>query len=218
MKTKIKILLAVLLISTQVSNTFAVTQVGTGSVSGTWAFNANIMWNDLLPGTASGSVTWIIVKARVIPILNMVISTWTIDLWNINYLTSTTWSLNIEIGTNANNGVTVSVKSWSGGLYNTSNSGAIINNLSADGVAEDYTFASSLSGASDSTVAGYTQTSNLNTQINSNSGYTIYTTNDPEQSSTWVNDITFSVGAKSNIQTPSGDYKDILTFTVIGNF
>lgn len=50
------------------------------------------------------------------------------------------------------------------------------------------------------------------------------TTNHPVYSSTkpqpltGVDDITFSVSAQPNAQTPAGDYRDVIAITITGNF
>ena len=83
-KTKIKKVLALMVVSsliiTQFSNAYAAVQIGTGSVDWTSSFDANIMWDENFPGTASGAVSNILIKARVLPILDMTVSTWAIDL------------------------------------------------------------------------------------------------------------------------------------------
>nr|MDD3720337.1 hypothetical protein [Candidatus Gracilibacteria bacterium] len=218
-KTNIKKILAILTIVTLgINSTYAATQIGTGSVSGTSAFDSAIIWNDLIPGSATGTVSGIVVTATVLPTLNMVISTGAINLGILNASTYSSGSLSIEVGTNAANGVTITAKSSTGGLRSASN-GSIINNLTTDGLAESYKFSSALGAASDSSVAGYTQTANLDSEVNnSSSGFTLYTTNKPEASS-GVNDVVFNVSAKIDQQTPAAsDYQDTITITVVGNF
>jgi hypothetical protein len=147
----------------------------------------------------------------------MVISTWAINLWTLNASAYSTWSLDIEIGTNAANGVTISAKSGSGWLRSVAN-WSIINNLTADWLAESYIFSSALNAASDSSVAWYTHTAALSTEISDTTSKTLYSSNKPESSS-WVNDLTFSVSAKIDQQTPAGtDYQDTVTITVVWNF
>nr|MDD3720336.1 hypothetical protein [Candidatus Gracilibacteria bacterium] len=218
-KTNIKKILAILTIVTLgVNSTYAATQIGTGSVSGTSAFDSAIIWNDLIPGSATGTVSGIVVTATVLPTLNMVISTGAINLGILNASSYSSGSLSIEVGTNAANGVTVSATSGTGGLRSASN-GSIINNSTTDGLAESYKFSSALEAASDSSITGYTQTANLDTEVNnSSSGFILYTTNKPEASS-GVNDVVFSVSAKIDQQTPAAnDYQDTVTITVVGNF
>ena len=81
--TKIKKVLSIVamgaLIVTNLSGAFAA-QIGTGSVVGDSWFDAAIIWDDNLPGFATGSVTGIVVTADITPTLTMTISTWAIDL------------------------------------------------------------------------------------------------------------------------------------------
>ena len=198
-------------------SSYAATQIWTGSVSGTWAFNSAIMWDGALPWTASGTVSWITVTANVTPTLNMALSASSLGLWTLNSSTYSTWTLYLEVWTNAVSWVSVSVKSNSGWLTNTATWTTQINNLVADWIAESYIFTSALSWALDSTVSWYTRSSSLSTEISSNASNTIYTTNKPEQT-TWVNDVKFDVSAKISAETPAWNYADNLSFTVSGNF
>ena len=61
------------------NNTFAAV-IGTGSVAGTSSFDSSVNWDDTFPGTATGVVSGIVVTAQVLPTLNMVLSTGSIDL------------------------------------------------------------------------------------------------------------------------------------------
>lgn len=193
--------------------------IGTGSVSGTGAFDSSINWDGAFPGTASGSVTGIIVTASVAPTLTMEISTGSLSLGVLSATTATA-SLSIEVGTNANNGVVVTAQSANGGLTSTTASGIINNDAGTitDGVAESYKFLSATGAASDSTVAGFAITGLQNTEVNTTAAHVIYTTNKPENF-TGVNDITFDVTSSIALTTPAAsDYTDTLTFTVTGNF
>jgi len=221
-KTKIKKVLAVIALwaiaTTNVASVFAA-NIGTGSVSGTTAFDSAVIWDNNFPGTATGTVSGIVVTATIAPTLNMAISTWAISLWSLTSAAYSTGSLNIEIGTNAVNWVNVTAKSSSGWLTNTSDNAIQINSLATDGAADSYIFTSSTWATSDSTAVGYTQTANLSTEITTNTiEHTIYTTNKPEQTSGTIDDITFSVSAKPNAQTAAWNYQDTVTFTVVGNF
>jgi hypothetical protein len=159
-----------------------------------------------------------LITAKVLPTLNMVISTGSIDLGTLNAAAYSTWSLDIEVGTNASNWVTVSATSNAGWL-NSATNGSTINNTTTDWIAESYIFSSALNAASDSSVTWFSQTANLSTEINDNAtAHTLYNTNKPESSS-WVNDVTFFVSAKIDEQTPAGtDYQDTVTLTVVWNF
>jgi hypothetical protein len=152
----------------------------------------------------------------------MVVSTGSINLGTLTAGVESTGALDIEIGTNAANGVTITARSGSGGLTNTSdNTLKIQDNLSGsfdDGVDESYTFAADAK-THDSTVTGFTQSIDyVAVEINNNTTeHTVYSTNKPEQD-LGLNDVSFIVGATSNAQTAAGNYEDTVTFTVTGNF
>ena len=226
-KTKIQKAIAIAWVATiaatsslggMLNNTYA-SVIGTGSVTGTSSFDSPVNWDDTFPGTATGVVTWIVVTAQVLPTLNMVISTGAIDLGTLTAGTPSNGSLDIEIGTNAANGVNITARSGSGWLTNVSNNSLQINNLTTDGIAENYTFAS-IAGTIDSTVTGFSTTGNLAAvEVNNNTTeHTIYTTNAPEQDNAANADVAFTVEAISNAQTAAGNYQDTITFTVTGNF
>lgn len=231
-KTKIqKVFAAIALFAIATTNFSAVsaaTNIGTGSVDGNAAFDTAIVWDDLLPGTASGSVSNILIKARVNPILNMEISAEEIDLGVLLADTASTGSLSIEVGTNAISGLAITARSQSGGLTNTSDNNVQINTLTpaADPVSgESYTWGATINGTDDSSFGTYavenTTGNGLNsaTEITENtSEYNVYTTDKPEAKSVAINDVTFDVSATVKTETPAGDYEDRVTFTVTGNF
>jgi hypothetical protein len=194
-------------------------QIGTGTVVGSGALTAPINWNDtFVSSSASGSINGIVVTGRILPTLNMTISgSGTIALGNLSSTVASTGSVNIEIGTNAINGASVTARSTNAGMTNTSSGSIVINSLSVDGFADSYKFVSSAS-ATDSTAPGFTQTATLNTEVNNNTtNHPVYSCTRP-QPLTGVDDITFSVVAQPNGQTPAGDYQDIVVITVSGNF
>jgi len=218
-KTKIKKAIAVASVASIAAATLGTTfaaNIGTAGVSGTGAFDSNIVWDDTFPGFATGSVSGIVVKAKVDPTLNMTLSTSEIDLGTLVAGVPSNGTLDIEVGTNAVNGVNVTARSSKGGLENTASGAIVINDADADG--EAYTFASS-ANAIDSTVSGFATTGDLTAlEVNDNvTEHTIYTTNKPERD-LGVNDVTFTVSATATAQTPAGDYEDTITFTVTGNF
>lgn len=217
-KTNIKKILAVLTIATFAINSTYAAQIGTWSVTGTNTFDSAVIWDDLMPWLATGSVSWILITANILPTLNMVISTGAIDLWTLNAATYSTWSLDIEVGTNAANWVNVSATSGTGWLKSATN-WSIINNQVADWLAESYMFSSALNAASDSSITWFTQSATLSTEVSDAvTAHTLYTTNKPESSS-WVNDVTFFVSAKIDEQTPAwSDYQDTVTISVTWNF
>ncbi len=194
-------------------------QIGTGTVVGSGALTSPINWNDTFVGSsASGTINGIVVTARVLPTLNMTISgSGTIALGNLSSATASTGSVSIELGTNAINGASVTARSTNAGLTNNSSGAVVINSLAVDGFADSYRFVS-LANATDSTAPGFTQSGTLNTEVNSSvTNYTLYTSTRP-QPLTGVDDITFSVSAQPNAQTPAGDYQDVVVVTVTGNF
>jgi len=226
-KTKIKKAIALAGIATiaaasslggALDNAFAA-NIGTGSVTGQPAFDSAVVWDDLFPGTATGTVSNIVVTAQVLPTLNMVLSTGAIDLGTLTAGVAATGTLDIEIGTNAAAGVSITARSGSGGLTNTTDNALQINSLVTDGTAESFTYGST-AGVIDSTVTGFATTGNLTTtEVNDNTTeHTIYTTNKPEQDNATDVDVVFSVATTSNAQTAAGNYEDTITFTVTGNF
>ncbi len=224
-KTKIKKAMAVtgisaITIATLGASAFAAQQIGTGSVTWTTSFDSPINWDWTYGNTAnaSGSVANILVTASVDPTLNMEISTGTLNLGTLVAWTESTGSVNIEIGTNAANWASITARSQSGWLTNTSDNSIQINDLTADGVAESYKFYSQTWATADSTVTWFSQTANANTEVDDNTTeHVIYTSNKP-QAKDWVNDVVFTVWATANAQTPAGNYEDHITFTVTGNF
>jgi len=197
---------------------FAAVQVGTGSVVGTWSFDSPIMWDETFgnAGNASGSVSNIKVIAIVQPSLNMQISTGLLNLWVLIPSVASQASLQIEVGTNAAGGVTVTARSQRGGLYNTG-ADSYINDLTTDGVAESYKFLSS-AWPNDSSFSTYSKTANLDSEVDdTTTDHVVMTTNKPERTEN-VDDVTFTVEATITDETPAGEYDDYITFTVSGNF
>lgn len=104
------VLAAGMVVST--ASTFAATTIGSGSVVGSGALTSNVVWNDTLPGTATGTINGIVIKARVLPVLNMVVTgSGVIDLGNLTSTATSSGSVNIELGTNAVNGASVTARS-----------------------------------------------------------------------------------------------------------
>lgn len=196
----------------------AATQIGTGSVTGSGAFDTAIMWDDNFPGTASGAVSNVKVKARVNPSLNMSISAEEIDLGTLVAGVASTGSLFLEIGTNAKSGVSITARSQSGGLTNTGDAAIQINDLVADGVAESYTWESTPNAVDDSSSPAFAATGLAALEVNDDTTeHTIYNTNKSEATNL-EDDVEFVVSATSEAETPAGDYEDHITFTVTGNF
>lgn len=207
------------LVTSGLGTAFAATQIGTGSVTGTGAFNTSIMWNDTYTAaSASGSISGIKVLAKVLPTLTMEISTGTIDLGNLTATVASSGTLDIEIGTNAKNGVSITARSGSGWLTKTDDNAVQINNLTTDGVAESYAFSSTPNATDDSNAPAFSASGLSSTQVNNNTTeHTVYSTNKPENKNL-VDDLNFKVTATSTAETPAGNYQDTITFTVTGNF
>lgn len=216
-KTKIKKVIAIASIAalslTTMGSTFAA-NIGTASISG--GATSNVVWDDSFPGTATGTVSDVVITAKVLPTLNMVISTGSIDLGTLLSGVESTGGLDIEVGTNAANGVTITARSGSGGLTNTTDGTTKIISTNAG---ESYTYASTAQ-AHDSSVTGFVQSSNYSAVevVNNTTEHTIYSTNKPEKDDATNSDVTFTVAATTTAETAAGDYQDTVTFTVTGNF
>jgi hypothetical protein len=198
----------------------AATNIGTGSVVGSGTLTSSVVWNDTFPGTATGTVNWLVIKAKVKPSLNMVITgSGIIDLGIIDPSTYSSGSVNIEIGTNARNGASVTAKSTNGWLKNLSDATQFINSLTTDSLADNYQFSSAWVAAHDSAFSTFTQSFMTWTEVNNTTtAHPIYTSNKPQALSTGTDDFKFTVSAKPNAQTPAGDYTDVVVLTVTGNF
>lgn len=217
-KTSTKKALAFLTIAALSVNSAYATQVWTWSVTWTTSYDSIIDWDWSSPWSATGSVSGIAITASVLPILNMVISTGSINLGTLSSSTYSSWSLDIEIGTNAGMWVNVTAISGTGWLRSIAN-WSIINSLVDDWITESYIFSSALNAIPDSSITWYSQVANLNTEVTDNTtSHTLYQTTKPETSD-WLNDVTFYVSAKVNEQTPAGsDYQDNVIITVVWNF
>ena len=194
------------------------TQIGTGSVVGDPSFDTPIIWDNNFPWTASGSVEDILIKARVLPSLNMEISDEEIDLGVLLPWVTASESLAIEIGTNAVNGVIITARSQSGWLTNVADNTIQINDLFADGVQESYTWASTPNATDDSSYWDFTASGLTELEVNdTTTEHVVYDTNRPEATD-GLNDVIFTVTATAEAETPAGDYEDRVTFTVTGSF
>lgn len=220
-KTKIKKAAAIMAVATISATTlagaYAATKIGDATVTGNSALNQDIMWDDNMPGTATGTVSGIKVTARILPTLNMSISADEIALGDLTPDVESSGSVNLEIGTNAVNGVKITARSGSGGLTNTSDNNIQLNDKTDDGNAESYKFSST--HTVDSTVTGFVSDGDLSaTEVDDNTTeHQIYHTNKPEITD-GANDVTFTVATKANAQSTAGNYEDNITFTVVGNF
>lgn len=194
------------LISLSLSSIANASIIGTGTVTGSGALSGSVIWNDVFPGTATGIINGIQIRARVLPTLNFVVSTGILDLGNLSSAAYSTGSLTIELGTNAVNGASITARSISGGLINTTSGSTMINDLITDGIADSYRFAAAIEAAADSVVAGFAQTFPLSAGVevnNTTTSHTIYTSNKPQSQSSGIanDDLRFYVSAKVDAQT-----------------
>ena len=142
-----------------------------------------------------------------------------IELGLLSDTAYSTGTVSVEIGTNAVNGASVTAKSTNGGLKNATNATVFINSLTADEVADSYKFSSALNAADDSSYTSFTQASSLNAEVNdTTTNHILYTSNKPQVLSPTSDDFYFNVAAKPSIETPAGDYSDVVVLTVTGNF
>lgn len=216
-KNLIKAIIFIKIFSILIYPTFA-TIIWTGTVTGSGGLTTSIIWNNTFPGSAYGTINGIVVTARILPVLNMVISgSGIIDLGDMSSTKIWSWSVDIEIGTNANNGASVTARSQWGWMANLTNSAIKINNSNTDGFIDSYRFVTSILASSDSTAPWFVQSGSLDMEINSTTAVTIYSSNKP-QNLVWLDDFRFSILAQPNIQTPAWDYTDKIILTVTWNF
>ena len=70
-----KLLSGVLAAGMMVSaSSYAATNIGTGTVTGSGGLTSSVVWDDNFPGTATGVINGLVVQAIVLPVLNMEIS------------------------------------------------------------------------------------------------------------------------------------------------
>jgi hypothetical protein len=83
----------------------AATQIGTGSVVGSGGLTSPVNWNNTYTAnSATGTINGLIVRARIRPVLNMVVTgSGEINLGDLSDTAYSSGSVNIEIGTNAVN-------------------------------------------------------------------------------------------------------------------
>lgn len=198
------------------------TTIGTGSVVGSGALTSNVDWNDTYTSnSATGTVNGIVVTAKVKPSLNMVITgSGVIDLGEVDPTAYSSGSVDIEVGTNAINGASVTARSTNGGLQNASDATQFINSATtvADPVADSYMYSSAIVGAVDSAFTTFTQSAMAAVEVDDNTtAHPIYTSSKP-QALNGTDDFSFTVAAQPDAQTPAGEYNDVVVLTVTGNF
>lgn len=203
---------------TLISGVSAASIIGSGSVVGSGGLTSDVTWDDAFPGTATGTVNGLTVRAKIQPELSMVITgSGVMDLGTLSSASYSTGTVSVEIGTNAVNGAVVTAKSTKGGLQNMSDSGQVLNSLNADGSVDSYRFTSAIQAITDSTITGFVQAASLDAEVNSTAENVLYTSNKP-QALNGTDDFTFSVSAKPNAQSPAGNYEDVVALSVVGSF
>ncbi len=200
------------------NSTYALS-IGSGTVQWSGGLNTNINWNGTFwASSASGTINGIIIRWRIQPILNMRISgSGIIDLWNMSNSIDSSWSVDIEIWTNAINWASVTAASANAWMINSLTWSHVINALSLDGFVDSYRFISSIIGVSDSTAPWFIQGATYSGEIINTLPVTLYTSNKP-QNLTNTDDFRLTIISKPNIQTPAWDYFDKVVITVTGNF
>lgn len=219
--TKIKKIAASAVLATMLATTVSgasATDIGTGSVTGNATLDSTIIWNDTFGaiGNATSEVTGIKVTATVAPTMNVSFSTDEIALGLLTPGVESTWTLNIEVGTNAVDGTQITLRSENGGLQHSSN-GDLINDDDSDG--ENYRFEGT--AVNDSVIeAGIVKTALATVDSNTANVATehvLYNSTKAEITE-WTDDIVLTVGATAVATTIAGEYDDTLTFTITGNF
>lgn len=203
------------------ASSYATTIIGSGSVVGSGGLTSNVVWDDNFPGTATGIVNGLVIKAKVLPVLNMVISgSGEINLGTLTSAGYSSGSVSMEVGTNAVNGSSITVRSTNGGLQNISNASTYINNLTTDEVADSYKFYGTVNAANDSSYAAFSQSSAITSGVevaDNTTNNILYSSNKPQKLN-GVDDVVLTVAAKPDIETPAGNYKDVIVVTVAGQF
>ncbi len=195
------------------SNVFAAT-ISNITVWGPDTQNVNLDWNETYPvWDITGSAQNIKVKARIEPTLNMSLSASEIDLGLLTPWVAETWTIDIEVGTNAKNGVVVTVQSTNWALVNTADNTTELSSI------YKYSSTNQNTGAAlDSTLAGFAVSNTLAEVDVDTNVHTIYETNKPENNDDTVKDLQFWVSVEANSQSQAWEYEDLLTFTITGRF
>ena len=208
MKAKSKVLAGVALLAVGSTAAYAASV----TVGGTTGFTAS--------STTTGAVSsGVVVTANVQPTLTMDLNSATIALGQLTSAGYSSGTINVEVGTNAANGVTVTADSANGGL---TASGHTIQN---GGIGlEDYRFSSAYNAAASLEESGTPNRSSAATPVNNpvtlQAGtFLVYSNNKPERVETTAADAVFKVEARADDITPANDnYSDTITFTVTGSY
>ncbi len=172
-----------------------------------------IDWNETYPiWDLEWKVENVLVKAKVKPTLDMSISSDVLDFGVLTPGAPVERDLEIEVGTNASNGVVITVQSQKWAMENTD---------PANDATIAYKYSSTnqnVWGALDSNVPGFAVSNTLAETDVDTAVHTIYETNKAENNDDSVKDLKFGVKVEPTSETPSGEYEDLLTFTITGRF
>lgn len=100
MNTRILVsIVSLIAVSASLASSAFATVIGSGSVVSSGALNSPINWNDTFTtGSASGTINGIVIRGRILPVLNMVISgSGVLDLGNMVSTAASSGSVNIEL-------------------------------------------------------------------------------------------------------------------------
>jgi hypothetical protein len=95
LKKVLAILALTAMLANNIGSTYAATDIGDINITG--GSSTDVIWDDAIPGTASGTSADVTISARVVPTLTMTISTGVIDLGDLSISNYVTGSLDIEI-------------------------------------------------------------------------------------------------------------------------
>jgi hypothetical protein len=100
---------------TLIGGVSAASIIGSGSVVGSGGLTSDVVWDDVFPGSATGTINGLTVKAQIQPTLSMVVTgSGVLELGMLSSSTYSTGTVSVEIGTNAVNGAAVTATSTNG--------------------------------------------------------------------------------------------------------
>lgn len=195
------------------NNAFA-SVIGNITVWGPDTQSVDLNWGWSYPvWDINGNVANIKVKAKIEPTLNMSLSASEINLWVLTPWVAASWSLDIEVGSNAKNGVVITVQSTNWDLVNTAD------NTTKLSATYKYSSTNQNTGAGlDSTITSFAVSNTLAETDVDTAVHTIYETNKPEKNDDTTKDLKFGVSVNATAESQAGEYEDLLTFTITGRF
>ena len=78
-----------------------------------------------------------------------------------------------------------------------------------------------MNGTDDSSYSAFTQTCSITAGVevaDNTTNHVLYSSNNKPQKMDGVDDVVFTVSAKPDIETPAGNYRDVVVVTVTGSF